>query len=94
MGQVSSDQEKTISVVRSRFRIFRWLLLVVYASLALFFGMLLNLRPVGWIGTAMVILLTAWLSRRLSNKGCLAAGSIWLAGLVVILLLFALTVQL
>lgn len=94
MRQASADQDRTLSDTRPRFRIFRWLLLVVYASLALFFGMLLNLRPIGWIGTAIVLTLAVWLSRRLSCKGCLLTGSIWLAGLIVILLLFALTVQL
>jgi FtsH-binding integral membrane protein len=88
MGQASADQDKTISVIRSRFRIFRWLLLVVYSLLALFFGMLLNLRPFGWIGTTAALALTVWLSRRLSTRGCLLSGLIWLAGLVAILILF------
>ncbi|NLN45931.1 MAG: hypothetical protein GX153_05120 [Clostridiaceae bacterium] len=82
------------SVKRPRFRIFRWLMLVVYTALALFFGMLLNLRPAGWVGTALLLALTSWLSRRLAGKGCLVVGLVWLAGLVAVLFVFALTVRL
>ncbi len=76
-----------------RFRAARYLALFAYLLLALFFGMLLNLRTSGWIGTAILLILAGILSGKASSRGCLPTLLVWVVGLLGILVVFALTIQ-
>ncbi|MBP7402806.1 MAG: hypothetical protein KBA30_09335 [Clostridia bacterium] len=76
-----------------RFRAARYGMMAVYALLAAFFGLLLNLRTAGWLGTLILLLLIGVVSGKASRKGCLPTMLVWGVGLIGILVVFALSVR-
>lgn len=76
-------------IARRRFRIFRFLVLILLAFVIAFLGMVVNLTTAGWIGVAACLSLIGAFSGKASAKGCMPTLAVWFTGLLCLLAVFA-----